>query len=551
MMTIVHISPELSPFIWGGLGLSLSGLAASQRALGHRVFVILPYLRSGMDLQGLVPQVVLPNLQIRLPTGEMHPMVVLKVTWTTAQGGDIPIFFVHHSTLNDRDIYSYSNDMCTMTLLLSLAHLEVVKQLIAKDDVAEHNQGVQVMHFHDWSTGLGVFEMKQDPYFSRTCAIFTCHNFAYKGLVPVEDGLRTGLSSRLFNSNIVVDTAISQLRIGLVYADKIITVSPTYCYESLVSEGCGEEPLLQRRSKDGDYIGILNGTCRSWAPETDAMIQENYTAATSFDAKKRNKLSFQHSLGLAEDANIPLIGICARITEQKGIHFLIPSVEILLAKSCQLVVVGNAAKDDQFGQSILRSLLEFQSQFPHAVAVKPFTEEVERRLISAADIFYMCSIYEPAGIAQQHAGRYGAVVVGTPVGGILDTVFDYRGDPMKGNGILCNQVNQACVVETLLHAIELYQSDKGQWEIIMRNAMLRDCSWESVVEKYLHVYTEAMLKLPVHDCHHVYVDMPTMESCKFNPVSCQEDLNNVSLRWQIAAYLYTYSLTICPFFFLR
>ncbi len=132
-MKIVHISPELSPFIWGGLGLSLSGLAASQRALGHYVFVILLYLRSGMDPQGLVPQVVLPNLQIRLPTGEMHPMVVLKVTWTTTQGGDIPTFFVHHSTLNDQDIYSYSNNMCIMTLLLSLAQLEVVMRMIMEN----------------------------------------------------------------------------------------------------------------------------------------------------------------------------------------------------------------------------------------------------------------------------------------------------------------------------------------------------------------------------------------------------------------------------------
>ena len=525
-MTIVHISPELSPFIWGGLGLSLSGLAASQRALGHRVFVILPYLRSGMDLQGLVPQVVLPNLQIRLPTGEMHSMVVLKVTWTTTQGGDIPIFFVHHSILNDQDIYSYSNNMCTMTLLLSLAQLEVVKQLIANENVDENDKGVQVMHFHDWSTGLGVFEMKQDPYFSRTCAVFTCHNFAYKGLVPVEDGLRRGLSSLLFNSDIVVDTAISQLRIGLIYADKIITVSPTYCNESLVSEGYGEEPLLQRRAKAGDYNGILNDTSRSWDPETDAMIPENYTAVTAFDTKKRNKLSFQNSLGLMEDASVPLVGICARITEQKGIQFLIPSIEILLAKNCQLVVVGNAAKDDQFGQSILQSLLKFQSNFPHAVAIMPFAEELERRLISAADIFYMCSIYEPSGIAQQHAGRYGAVVVGTPVGGILDTVIDYREDPTRGNGMLCDGVNQACVEKTLLHVIELYQSDKRQWEIIMRNAMLRDCSWESVVEMYVHVYTEALLK--VDDCLHVYLDMPPMQSCESNSVSFQEDLENVS-----------------------
>ncbi len=102
------------------------------------------------------------------------------------------------------------------------------------------------------------------------------------------------------------------------------------------------------------------------------MIPENYTAVTAFDTKKRNKLSFQHSLGLMEDASIPLIGICARITEQKDIQFLIPSIEILLAKNCQLVLVGNAFKDDQFDQSILQSLLKFQSNFPHAMAIKPF-----------------------------------------------------------------------------------------------------------------------------------------------------------------------------------
>lgn len=348
-----------------------------------------------------------------------------------------------------------------------------------------------ILHCHDWHTGLipllkSEFYAKEPLYYSLK-TVFTIHNLKYQGIFPKEvltDVI--GLNQRYFTEeNLEFHGRVNFMKAGLLYADQITTVSPTYAQEIQYSfYGEKLEGILQKR-KDS-LLGILNGIdYQVYDPDTDPLIAVPYRSSP--EAKEMNKGNLQRSLGLAEQVNRPLLGMVSRLVDQKGLDLLCFIMEEILMLDVQIVILGTGER--QYEEKLQTFAEKYRDKF---VFKNGFDDQLAHQIYAGIDILLMPSLFEPCGISQMIAMRYGTIPIVRETGGLKDTVIPYNEYTGEGNGFSFANYNAHELLFAVQRAVEIFDSDKTAWARLKNNAMKRDFSWESSASAYINIYKSLM-----------------------------------------------------------
>lgn len=340
-----------------------------------------------------------------------------------------------------------------------------------------------IVHCNDWQSGLvpALLSLEYD----KPSTVFTIHNMAYQGLFPGTTAATLNLPGQLMHPlGLEFHSMLSFIKGGLVYADYITTVSPTYALEIQTPEfGYGLEGLLDHRK---EFLGgIINGIdLDQWNPEADAYISQNFNTA-SLNKKQINKTELQKKLGLPVNNQVPLFGLIGRLVEQKGIDLIIDSLPEMLAMPLQLVLLGSGDKDFE------KQLVDLAQFYPDKIALNLGYDEALAHLIEAgADIFLMPSRFEPCGLNQMYSQRYGTLPIVRKTGGLADTVVDALPETLANDtatGIVFNEATAGSLLEAVKRALILY-SHPDIWKKIQRNGMKKDFSWRQSAQQYLALY---------------------------------------------------------------
>jgi starch synthase len=341
-----------------------------------------------------------------------------------------------------------------------------------------------IIHCNDWQTGLvpALLSLEKDL---RPATIFTIHNMAYQGLFPKETRVMLNLPSRLWSSNgVEFNGMLSFIKGGIVYADRITTVSPTYANEIQTADfGYGVEGLLSYRQ---EYLtGIVNGIdVDQWNPQTDTNISACYDA-TSLHKKQLNKAALQIKYALPVDKNIPIFVLISRLVEQKGIDLLLECLPEMLNLPLQFVLLGKGDK------LLEQQLFRFSKKYPEKMVVNlGYDEALAHQFEAGADIFLMPSRFEPCGLNQLYSQRYGTVPIVTRTGGLADTVVDTLPETLKNKtatGFVFNAPTVGSLMEAIKRALIVYENSKD-WKQLQINGMKKDYSWNRSAKEYLALY---------------------------------------------------------------
>ena len=478
-MKILYVAAEAVPFAkTGGLADVAGSLPKALKADGVDVRVIMPKF-------GKIPEAY-RNAMEHVYDGE------LPVAWRKKYVGldkyeldGVTYYFVDNEEYFNREgFYGYDDDAERFSFF-SRAVLDLLQAMDFWPDV---------IHTNDWHAGLvNVFlklEHMGDARYERIKTVYTIHNLKYQGVFPKDvmpDVL--GLDWKYFNNgDLEFYDAVNFMKGGIIYADAITTVSKTYAKE-IQYPYFGEHLDGLLRSREQDLSGIVNGIDYSvYNPRTDKYIFETYDEE-SLDRKLDNKIALQKSLGLPERRNVPLIAIVSRLVEPKGMDLVVRMMdEILQHEEIQLVVLGTGEKryEDWFKGLAWR--------YPKKVSVNIyFSNELAQRIYAGADIFLMPSNYEPCGIGQLIALRYGTIPVVRQTGGLKDTVQQYNKYTQEGNGFVFENYNAHEMMYALKRALSFY-GNYEIWHKIQFNAVQADYSWKRSAKEYEALYERLTAK---------------------------------------------------------
>ncbi len=343
-----------------------------------------------------------------------------------------------------------------------------------------------LVHAHDWQAGLIPAYFKT---WQQRCppVVFTIHNLMYSGVFKGEKYAELGLSSELYNvDGLEYYRDFSTLKAALQYADAITTVSPTYAEEIQTTEfGCGLEGLLQKHKHK--LSGILNGVDYTiWNPESDRAIAKNYSARnTGAKNDNRSALLKHNNLPLQNDA--PVFGIVSRLTSQKGLDLVIDALPSILERGAQLVVLGSGDK------ALEAQYLELAQRHPQQIAVTiGYDENYSHLLQAGCDSLLIPSRFEPCGLTQLYALKYGTLPLVRHTGGLADSVSEGMDGKLQ-TGFVFGNANAEELAAAMHRAADVY-SDKKQWQQLQSNAMKMDFSWDNAAEDYIALYHEVIAK---------------------------------------------------------
>jgi starch synthase len=343
----------------------------------------------------------------------------------------------------------------------------------------------RIVHANDWQTGLVPFLLRhehvQDPHLAGARTVFTIHNLAYQGVFPKEVVPHLGLPWDVFRFEAMeYFDRLSFMKAGLVFADALTTVSPTYAREIRTPQGgLSLDALLRQRA--ADLHGILNGIdVAEWDPATDPHLPARFSPK-ALAGKARCKAALQREVGLPVRPDVPIAAVVTRLAEQKGVDLLVASLPDVLARDVQLVVLGSG--EARFEEALRRVAAERRAQ----VAVRiGFDEGLAHRIEAGADLFLMPSRFEPCGLNQMYSLRYGTVPVVRAVGGLDDTVEDYDGWS-RGTGFKFRDYHPATFALAVRRALELHR-DRRAWRALALRGMAQDFSWERSAASYEALY---------------------------------------------------------------
>jgi starch synthase len=481
-VTVVHLAAELAPFArTGGLGEAVSSLAHYQARTGMKVIIVMPLYRQAAE--------VATDLQ---PVGEPFPVQVgprseTGQLWESRALADNPrhgrprILFIRNDQYFGRDhIYGDSRgdyaDNHHRFAFYSMAALNALPRIATAPIL---------LHAHDWHTALAPVYLRaydgapDRELFRRTWSVLTVHNAGFQGHFPTETMPDLGLPWDLYNfAQLEWYGRVNLLKGGMSLADAVTTVSPSHAHELRTpAGGFGlHHAFIALRDR---FVGIVNGIDQSvWNPGTDPIITARYTRE-DLSGKKRCKAALQRVFGLPQRARVPIFGMSARMVYQKGLDLILGSPRFL-SLDAQFLFLGQGEK------RYVEVLTELALRAPGRIGVQTnFTTKQEHRLMAGADMIIMPSQYEPCGLTQMRAQRYGTLPVARRVGGLADTIED----GVTGflfDGFTTNEFLSACI-----RAIDHYQ-DRVAWSQMQQEAMSRDFSWERSELKYRDVYRRVL-----------------------------------------------------------
>lgn len=447
--------------------------------------------QKGMDVRLLLPAYsdILAGLEaapVKVAELELAGSVV-GILQTCLPGTSVVTWLLDHPIFSQRPGNPYHNELgspwpdnADRFLLLSRAAAH-----ISTSDTALHWRP-DVLHCNDWHTGPAIALTHLSE--QRPLTVFTIHNLAHMGIFDRATFDRLALPERFWQEQgLEFYDQCSFIKGGLVYADYITTVSPTYAREiCYFPGGMGLEGLLSQRRER--LVGILNGIDSStWDPAADPYLEHTYDA-TSLANKALNKSGLQRDLGLAPREDCPLLGFVGRLVEQKGLELMLPVLEQILASPVQLVFLGTGDPAYEQGLQVLASA------HPDSMAVVlAYNESLAHRIEAAADIFLMPSLFEPCGLNQLYSLRYGTLPVVREVGGLADTVVDVNVQTLDADtatGFVFEQPTSADFLGAVQRAIALWY-EQETWRQLQHNAMGQDFSWHQSADRYLELYSFA------------------------------------------------------------
>lgn len=478
-MRLLYLAPEVAPFAkTGGLADVMAALPREMFRLGHDVRVFLPaYAKIDQKKFDLNP---VPGIgPIDVPLGDHRYTAIIASC--TAPGSDFPTYFVHCPAVYARaSIYTADADEHLRFLVLTRAAMEACRRVGYAPDV---------VHCNDWQTALVPLELKtlysRDVNFQQARSLLTVHNLQYQGAIPADKLPDTGLASvaHLFHQDQLREGRLSFLLHGVLYADGITTVSPTYSREIQTPDrGAGLDGFLRARSSS--VVGILNGVdYEEWSPERDKLIPFRYDK-DSLDGKEKNKQSLLGQLGLPYVQGTPVIGAVSRLVGQKGLDLLADVLPgLLLRHGFQFVLLGS-------GEHRLEEMYaNLQRRFPRQVCFyNGFSNELAHLIEAGADMFVMPSRYEPCGLNQLYSLRYGTVPIVHKTGGLADTVKVWDPKRGTGTGFPFEKFDAAGVAWGIQAALEWYQKPEA-WRRLVLNGMVEDFSWAKQAKLYELLYS--------------------------------------------------------------
>lgn len=480
-MNVLFVSSEVAPFAkTGGLGDVAAALPRVLASRGHDVRVVLPmYAR----VQAAHPPVETVIREAVLVLGGQR--VVLSVHEGTLPASQVPVYFVRCPRLFDREgIYTQDPDEHLRFAVLSWAALVVCQRLGFRPDI---------VHANDWQTALVPLLLKTmfawDRLFAGTRSLLTIHNIGHQGTFGASAIAEMGLSDAVhhFHQEQLREGRVNLLLTGILYANALTTVSPTYAREVQTPEhGVGLDGFLRQRRDV--LFGILNGIDEGeWSPETDVHLPHRYSA-DDLDGKERNKKELVESAGMRYAPRVPVIGIVSRLAWQKGFDLCVGVLPRLLARrAVQLVVLGTGEpKYERFFSSLA-------FQFPNQVAYKRgFSEPLAHLIEAGADMFLMPSRYEPCGLNQMYSLRYGTPPIVHRTGGLADTVTPFDAERRTGNGFVFEHFDEGGLRFGLGRALSVWGSGQGEdrqrWRALQRNGMRARLGWDERVTAYETIY---------------------------------------------------------------
>lgn len=481
-MRILMVASEIEPYSkTGGLADVLGALPKALTALGHELGVVVPLYRSTRVL-GL--ETVFESLTI--PIG---PVTYFPRVCATVDSG-VKIYFVDYSPFFDREGYygtprgDYA-DNAQRFMLLSRAAVE-----IAKLDFHP-----QILHCHDWQTAMAPLLLKTsyagDPALASIRTLFTIHNLGYHGAFPPAVLGEIGLPASLFTiDGLEFYGNVSFLKAGLIFGDRLTTVSEAYAREIQTPEyGHGVDGLLRLRKHD--LHGILNGADYSqWDPATDPLIAQRYGPG-KMEGKRACKRDLLEAFGLdAAKLDRPVVGMVSRLAAQKGFDLLADAAPGLLEMDLALVILGTGEPGFE------KSLAELQKLYPQSLGLRlTYDNALAHKVEAGADMFLMPSRYEPSGLNQLYSLKYGAVPIVRATGGLDDTIQPFDLVTGQGNGFKFNGYTTQEMLQAIQGALQVYK-EPAQWARVQRNGMLMDFSWERAASRYVALYKD-LLAIPM------------------------------------------------------
>jgi starch synthase len=347
-----------------------------------------------------------------------------------------------------------------------------------------------IVHAHDWQTALLPVLLKTTfsgvSFFGKTKSVLTVHNMAYQGQFPHKQFGSLGLDPSLYSiDGFEFYGNINLLKAGILYADALTTVSPTYAKECQTEEfGYGLDGVIKNRAKD--LRGILNGLeTKRWDPSADKRIPAVYSAA-NLAGKGRCKTELQKFCGFEENPDIPLFAMVTRLVEQKGLDIFAEIADKFLSKQTQFVLLGEG---DGVYHTLFRNI---ENRHPKASRMFfDFDAIKARKVYAGADFFLMPSYYEPCGLGQMISMRYGTLPIARRVGGLADTVVDLDERPGTGNGFLFKEKSPKELMRAIERAKNLF-ADKKKLSLVRKRAMKIDFSWDKSAKEYMRLYREVI-----------------------------------------------------------
>ena len=473
---ILFVTSELAPFAKaGGLGDVGAALPRHLARHGHDVRVFVPFY-SRVSTDGRVFETVDQVRDIQVSLGQHH--VRFSLLRSTLPGSDLGVYFVFCPALYHRpSIYTNDDDEHLRFLLLSKAAIVSAQRMRFAPDI---------VHVNDWPTAVVPLMLNTEfrwdrEIFERTKTVLTIHNLQYQGQFRADIVGETGFgpSAHLFHQDQLREGRVNFLVTGILYADAITTVSPTYAREIQTPEqGAHLDGLLRARS--GALYGILNGVdYEEWSPELDKHIPQRY-APESLELKAKNRDVLLRKMGLPPAPDAPVCGVVSRLAGQKGFDLMFEAAPHVLSRhDLRLVILGSGERRyEEFFQQLSRG-------FPGKVCFYSGYNEGLAHLIEAgADMFLMPSRYEPCGLNQMYSLKYGTVPVVRKTGGLADTVDD-------DTGFLFERFAPDALRAAWELAIAAYHR-RDLWRRLQLNGMARDYSWDSQIRKYEAVYARLL-----------------------------------------------------------
>ncbi len=460
-MNIVFCASEVVPFAkTGGLADVCGALPPALEKLGHDVVIITPRYKTS--------KVAGPSPIVRI-------------------GNNIRVCFIEHPHYFGRDglygddhVGDYKDNLERFAFFCHAA-LNTLKEIKFKPDI---------VHCHDWHTALIPVllntKYQHDPFFKNTKSVLTIHNLAYQGVFPKEQYGKLGVEGNLFHmQGLEFYDKINILKGGIIFSNAVTTVSPQYAKEIQTWElGCALDGVLRNRANA--VYGILNGLdYEVWDPKDDPFVDFPFTSHTWQD-KYLNKVALRSSLNLDMDDRAPVFGFVGRLCHQKGVDLIVEAADDIVRMGGQIVLTG-------VGEHKYHRMLEAcAARHPGRIGLfLKFDENVAHKIYAASDFFLMPSVFEPCGLGQMIALRYGSIPIVHRTGGLADTIKLYDSIQQSGNGFVFTEHNKHGLVKAVAEAIKVYRDPK-QRDFLIRHAFEYRFSWDKSAREYQKVYQKCL-----------------------------------------------------------